>query len=136
MGRKKKPSPPKVKRMQRPARLASAKTWMASYSGKNILRGYCVHFAVDWRCAAAELKMLGIKLDPAYLSQRERTEAEQSRRRSERKQKQEADADQHWHPYTDSLSAYLAGDFEALHNLELRQASIDGEERGCEEHFP
>lgn len=79
--------------------------------------------------------MLGVKLDPAYLAQRERTEAEQSRKRIERKQKQEADADQHWHPYTDSLSAYLAGNYEALHELELRQASIDGEERGCEEHF-
>lgn len=95
-----------------------------------------MHFAVDWRCAAAELKMLGVKLDPAYLAQRERTEAEQSRKRIERKQKQEADADQHWHPYTDSLSAYLAGDFEALHDLELRQASIDEDEHGSEDHHP
>ena len=76
------------------------------------------------------------KLDPAYLAQRERTEAEQSRKRSERKQKQQADADQHWHPYTDPLLAYIAGEFEALHDLELRQASIDEDERGCEEHHP
>jgi len=42
---------------------------MASYSGKNILRGYCVHFGVDWRCAAtaaAELKTLGVSLDSAH----------------------------------------------------------------------
>lgn len=136
MGRKKKPLPPKVKRMKRPARLASAKTWMASYSGKNILRVYCVHFAVDWRCAAAELKMLGVKLDPAYLSQRERTEAEQSRKRSERKLKQQAETDRHWHPYTDPFAAYLAGDFEALHDLELRQASIDEEGRSDTIHHP
>lgn len=56
MGRKKKPLPPKVKRMKRAGRPAAAKAWLASYSGKNVLRGYCVHFAVDWRCAAVELK--------------------------------------------------------------------------------
>lgn len=122
--------------MNRAGRLAAAKAWMASYSGKNILRGYCTHFAVDWRCAAAELKTLGVKLDPAYLAQRERAEAEQSRKRIERKQKQQADSDQHWHPYTDPLHAYLAGDFEALHDLELRQASIDEAESSDTVHHP
>lgn len=136
MGKKKKPLPPKVKRMKRVRRLAAAKAWMTSYSGKNVLRGYCTHFAVDWRCAAAELQMLGVKLDPAYLAQRVRTEAEQSRKRIERRRKQQADTDQHWHPYTDPVAAYLAGDFEALHDLEQRQAYIDKEERDCTDHHP
>lgn len=26
-----------------------------TYTSKNILQGYCRHFGVDWRCAAAEL---------------------------------------------------------------------------------
>lgn len=136
MGMKKKPLPPKVKRMKRAGRLTAANAWLASYSGKNVLRGYCTHFAVDWRCAAAELQMLGVKLDPAYLAQRERTEAEQSRKRMERKQKQQADSDQHWHPNTDPFAAYLAGGFEALHDLELRQASIDEEGRCDTIHHP
>ena len=80
--------------------------------------------------------MLGAKLDPAYLAQRERTEAEQSRKRMERKQKQQAETDQHWHPYTDSFAAHLAGDFEAMHDLELRQASIDEAERSDTVHHP
>jgi len=121
VGKKTKPLPPKVKRMERAGRIASARIWLASYSGKNVLRGYCAHFGVDWRCAAVELKTLGVDLDPAYLAQRERTEAEQSRKRIEQKQKQQADSDQHWHPYTDPLSAYVAGDVEALHDLEQRQ---------------
>lgn len=136
MRKKKKPLPPKVKRMKQEGRIASARTWLASYSGKNILRGYCVHFGVDWRCAAAELKTLRVNLDPAYLAQRERTEAEQSRKRIERRKKQQADAEQHCDAYTDPLSAYLAGDFEALHDLGLQQASIDEEERGSEDHHP
>ncbi len=64
-----------------------------------------MNFGVDWRCAAAELKTLGVNLDPAYLAQRERTEADQSRKQIESRQKQKADSDQHWRPYTDPLSA-------------------------------
>lgn len=107
--------------MNRRGRLASARTWLPAFSGKNVLRGYCKHFAVDWRCAAIELKMLGVKIDPAYLAQRDKTEAEAMRQRQEKKQLEGAAITEHWHPYTDPMSAYLDGSYEALYDLELRQ---------------
>jgi hypothetical protein len=77
--------------MSRQGRLASARSWLPKYSGKNVLKGYCKHFGVDWRCATVELAMLGVKIDPAYLAMRETTEAEKTRQRKERKKQQEAE---------------------------------------------
>jgi hypothetical protein len=74
--KKKKPLPPRVKRMKRPARLESAKGWIPTYTGKYLLHGYCNHYGVGWRCAAIEPKLLGIAVDPAYFAQRELMEAE------------------------------------------------------------
>ncbi|EMB18838.1 hypothetical protein RE6C_00471 [Rhodopirellula europaea 6C] len=28
---------------------------MPEYTGKNVLRGYCKHFGVDWRCASSAI---------------------------------------------------------------------------------
>lgn len=113
--------------MKRKGRIASARTWLPTFTGKNVLRGYCRHFGVDWRCAVIELAQLGVKFDPAYLAQREITELAKIETRTPRKKKREAGANDHWHPYTDPLSAYLAGDFAALHDLEQREAAIDHE---------
>ncbi len=55
--------------MDRSARLQSARTWLTTYSGKNIAAGYRRHFAVDWVCAFRELEMLGVKIDSAYKDQ-------------------------------------------------------------------
>jgi hypothetical protein len=92
-----------------------------------VLRGYCKHFAVDWRCGAIELQMLGVKLDPAYLAQRAKAEAEAIQKRLEKKQQAEAANNEHWHPYTDMLSAYLDGSYESLHDLQLRQMADEDE---------
>jgi hypothetical protein len=69
--KRKRVKPPRVKRMKRPARLQSARKFLTAFKGKNILRGYCKHFGVDWRCAAIELKRLGIEISSEYLRQRE-----------------------------------------------------------------
>ena len=119
--KKRKPLPPRVKRMKRPARLESAKNWIPTYAGKHLLRGYCNHYGVGWRCAAIELKLLGIAVDPAYIAQRERTEAELTKQRQTRKEERKAVQNLHWHPFTDAYSAYLAGDFAALHDLQMRE---------------
>lgn len=121
--RKKKPLPPRVKRMKRPARIMSAKKWIPTYTGKNLLRGYCSHYAVDWRCAVIELKLLGISIDPDYVTQRERMEAGRTRKRQTKRSELESSQNQHWHPFTDAYFAYLAGDFAALHDLEMRNRS-------------
>ena len=118
--KKKKLLPPRVKRMQRPARLESAKKWIATYTGKHLLRSYCKHYAVDWRCAVIELKLLGIRIDPAYVAKRERAEAELTKQRQAKKEERKSLQNLHWHPFTDAYSAYLAGDFAALHDLQMR----------------
>ncbi len=66
---KKRPLPPRVKRMKRPARLRSARSWLPTYAGKNIVRGYRKRFAVDIVCAIKELEMLGVKIDPVHKQQ-------------------------------------------------------------------
>jgi hypothetical protein len=123
--KKNKSLPPRVKRMKRPRRLESAKKWIPNYSGNNLLRGYCNYYGVDWRCAAHELKILGISIDPAYLEQRKRTEAEVVKRRKAKKEDHESLKNQHWHSFTDSFDAYLAEDFSALHEIEMRQQFDD-----------
>lgn len=64
---KKKPLPPRARRMNHQARLWSARTWLKKYNGKNIAYGYRKHFGVDWACAFKELEILGIKIDPGYV---------------------------------------------------------------------
>jgi len=66
MTRKKKPLPPRRKRMNRGRRLQSARHWLPTYRGKNIVRGYAKWFGVDLRCAVLELRMLGVEVDPTY----------------------------------------------------------------------
>jgi hypothetical protein len=133
--KKKKPSTPRVKRMKRPARLESAKKWIPTYTGKHLLRGYCNHYGVGWRCAAIELKLLGIGIDPAYIAKRECTEAELMRQRQTKKEERKSLQNLNWHPLTDAYSAYLAGDFAALHDLQMREEYGDEwEQHAINEH--
>ncbi len=52
--------------MKRTARLRSARSWLKTYNGQNIVSGYRKHFEVDWVCAFKELEILGIKIEPEY----------------------------------------------------------------------
>lgn len=45
---KKKPLPPRVKRMTRQGRLDVGRAWLTKYEGKHVLRSYCKHFAVNY----------------------------------------------------------------------------------------
>ena len=65
---KKKLLPPRRKRMKSAARLQSAKSWIPTYTGSNIIKGYKNWFGVDLICAVRELRCLGIKLDEQYIS--------------------------------------------------------------------
>lgn len=78
--------PPRRKRMRRQARLDSARQWLASYSGKHIVRGYRKRYGVDWLCAVRELRLLGVELDPRYVAQLEVTVEQRRRERQRRKQ--------------------------------------------------
>jgi hypothetical protein len=65
MSRKRKPLTPRHKRLTRQGRLQAAITWLRSYPGKNIARGYRKHFGVDSLCAIRELRLLDVAIDPA-----------------------------------------------------------------------
>lgn len=69
--------------------------------------------------------MLGITIDPAYITARERTEAELANRQQPQKEESMLLQNEHWHPFTDAFSAYLAEDFPALHDLEMREQHGD-----------
>jgi hypothetical protein len=49
--------------MKRRDRLQSARGWLPSYEGKDVVKGYRKHFGVDSVCAFKELEMLGVKID-------------------------------------------------------------------------
>jgi hypothetical protein len=69
--------------MKRQARLASARTWLAKFSGKNVVRGSAKWFGVDLLCAVKELSLCGVAIDPAYVAQLKATIASRSRRANE-----------------------------------------------------
>ena len=91
-------------------------------------RGYCKHYGVDWRCAAIELRQLGIELDPAYLSRRDQSERQLV---NERRRRREAHASNTLCVprliYESLFDAYLAKDFAALHAMECDRDGIDPE---------
>jgi hypothetical protein len=103
--------PPRAKRMDRAARLQSARVWLKTYNGKNIAAGYRKHFAVDWSCAFRELEMLGVRIDAAckdqILKSVEGHIAARRRRKSRRGETDESRFEQ------DETFAYIAGYTEA-----------------------
>ena len=114
--------------MKRSARLQSAVSWLKKLDGNNVLRGYCNHYGVDWRCAATELRQLGVQLDRDYLNQRQQSERQLA---NERRRRREARASEESMPapfeYETLFDAYLAKDFAALHAMEREPDEIDPE---------
>ena len=78
-------STPRYKRMRRTDRIQVAKHWLPTYTGKSIVRGYAMFFAVDLLCAVKELEMLGNQFTPEYIDQLKRTIAGQIERKQEQK---------------------------------------------------
>jgi len=52
--------------MKRPQRLQSAKSWLETYEGNNVVKAYRKRYGVDHNCAFTELEMLGVPIDPDY----------------------------------------------------------------------
>lgn len=65
--KKKRPSGSRFKRMKQSGRLQSAKSWLPTYEGKNIVQGYRKKYGVDSLCAIRELEMLGIVHNSEYI---------------------------------------------------------------------
>ena len=80
--KKQKPLPPRRQRMNRAGRLQSAKKWLESFEGKNIVRGYAKWFGVELLCAAEELQLLEVEVDAAYLERLRVTVQNRRRKKS------------------------------------------------------
>lgn len=55
------------------------------FTGKNIVRGYARHFAVDLLCSVKELEMLGYQFTPEYKEQWKKDKENRIKQRQERK---------------------------------------------------
>ena len=53
----------------RERRLNSAKNWIKTYSGNNIVKGYSKKYSVDKLCAVKELRMVGVEISEEYEKQ-------------------------------------------------------------------
>jgi hypothetical protein len=71
--------------MTRNARLQSAKHWIPSYSGRDIVKGYRKWYGVDTVCAILELRQLGVGIPETRLSEAKRTEQTTAQRRREQR---------------------------------------------------
>src|SRR5690554_6025388 len=50
----------------RELRVRTAKTWIKSYTGNNIVKGYSKKYNVDMLCAVKELRMIGVDITEEY----------------------------------------------------------------------
>ncbi len=72
--------------MNRAARLESAKHWLPTYEGRDVVKGYRESYGVGTACAIIELRQLGVEIDEQRLIQAKRTEESTARRRAKKKQ--------------------------------------------------
>ncbi|MCP3917384.1 MAG: hypothetical protein GY711_17700 [bacterium] len=98
--------------MKRTARLASARHWLLRHEGKNVVRGYARWFGVDHLCAAKELELLGVAIDPAYVAQLECTARSKAISRKSAKEREAAKAEalaRKLREDTDDVFVFIAG---------------------------
>lgn len=109
--KKKKGNGPRRKRLNKAARLQSARTtaWIENYTGKNIIRGYRNWYGVDELCAIIELRELGVPIPPERETEARESAARRAVLSAERKRrKQELEAVE-FDPDSDDTYAYIAG---------------------------
>ena len=102
-------STPRRKRMTRSARLQSAKHWISTYSGRDIVKGYRKWYGVDTVCAILELRQLGVSIPETRLLQAKRTEETTAQRRREQIEQRHHAAGAAPLFESDESFAYIAG---------------------------
>jgi hypothetical protein len=107
--KRKHPSTPRRKRLTRRGRLDAAPAWMAKYEGKNLVKCYSKHFAVDKLCALKELEMLGVTFSQEYVSQVKRNVEDQIKAGQERKRKRKEQEEINLYPDSDWYFSFIAG---------------------------
>jgi hypothetical protein len=96
---------PRRKRIKRPQRLESAKSWLETYEGSKVVKAYRKRYGVDFECAFTELEMLGVSIDPDYKERALESmtaQAATKRRKRSRLRAQRADV---WSQYEDDETA-------------------------------
>lgn len=107
--RDKQSNTPRRKRFKREQRLQSAKSWLPTYEGKNVFRGYRKRYGVDWPTALRELEMLGVEVDPAYREQVLRTVQEQAKAKQRRQLEKAAEIESVLQIEQDEHFAFIVG---------------------------
>jgi len=75
---------------KRKYRLQTAKDWIKTYSGKNLVKGYSKKYGVDKLCAVVELRMIGIEISEEYERQLKNSmEANRKQRLSYKKKRED-----------------------------------------------
>jgi hypothetical protein len=104
--------------MNRSQRLKSAKRWLETFEGENVIRAYLKRYGVDWLCAIKELQLLRIALDPACIQKLEQTVRSEIQANRKRKLEKRAAVEKKVHQaskYSDSdenfcfIAGYTAG---------------------------
>lgn len=78
---------PGHKKLNRVQRLRVAKRWIASYGGKDPVRGYRKWYGVSGVCAILELRMLGVEIPESRLEQARRDEQARATHRARRNER-------------------------------------------------
>src|SRR5438067_2222514 len=104
-------STPRRKRMNRVARLQSAKHWLPTYAGRDVVKGYRNWYGVSTVCAITELRQLAIKVDEQRLIQAKRTEESTALQRAKKRQERAEKRVEEETPLVESDEnfAYIAG---------------------------
>lgn len=98
----------RFKRMNRSARLDSARSWLPTYTGKRIAHAYRRRYGVDWETAFLELSLLGVEIDPDYIAAvRSSVAAQREQGRGARTEDQSSPDDALID--SDEFHAYIAG---------------------------
>jgi hypothetical protein len=107
--KKKKPNIPRRWKMSHNSHLDSAKYWILTYYGKDIVRGYSKHYKTSMLCAAIELKMLGLEVSEERIAKLKRDEEQRATTNRVRREKRRECELQERYDDWDDIYAYLAG---------------------------
>jgi len=100
---------PKRKGFNRRRRLDSAKSWLPTYEGGNVVKGYRKRYGVDWATAFKEQEMLGVKVDPGYKGRVLRSVREQAEARKRKRLEKAAELESALDEFQDEDFAFIAG---------------------------
>lgn len=77
------------KTLKKEYRLRSAKDWIKTYSGNNVVKGYSKKYSVDKLCAIKELRVLGIEITEEYENRLQKSLESNKQQRLSAKKKRE-----------------------------------------------